>query len=179
MSGCDRIQAVEHFNFKGDAATDKAKRLRARKVIPTLGKCDKCPAKAVDRHHKDGNTGNNERSNLERLCRRCHMIVDGRLNGLAKARAARKPKPDRPCRICGRLSKRLSKGRCHRCEEYLRRNGIEWTPASDHRFGKRAPEHVCDNCKRPVPVGWSKGRCPACRLYLKKHGHERSVKAQP
>lgn len=44
-----------------------------------LGLCERCGKAATDRHHKDANTGNNEASNIEMLCRRCHMEIDGRL----------------------------------------------------------------------------------------------------
>ena len=33
----------------------------------------------VERHHRDGDQHNNERANVALLCRRCHMVVDGRL----------------------------------------------------------------------------------------------------
>lgn len=62
----------------GEAAQDKAKRHRARMLFP-LGPCEKCGAKGVDRHHRDGDTGNNVPSNIRILCRRCHMAEDGRL----------------------------------------------------------------------------------------------------
>jgi len=50
-----------------------------------LGICEEChAAPAVDRHHLDDNTLNNEPENVKRLCRRCHMILDGRLAKLAE-----------------------------------------------------------------------------------------------
>lgn len=39
--------------------------------------CEKVPP--VDRHHRDGNSQNNDPSNIAFLCRRCHMAADGRL----------------------------------------------------------------------------------------------------
>lgn len=169
---------MPHPNFKGDAATDGAKRMRARKLY-RLGMCQRCKkTRATDRHHKDGDTGNNTPSNIAKLCRRCHMIEDGRLDGLAAARAKRNlPKKAKPCAICGTPSKPLRKGRCHRCNEYFRRNAVEWKPNGDHRFSKRAPDRYCSNCKQLVPKGWSKGRCPLCRLYLTYHGTERPISA--
>lgn len=163
-----------HHNYKGDAAKDAAKRLRARGVYPTLGRCDNCANQATDRHHKDGNTGNNRKSNLALLCRKCHMIEDGRL-----ARLAALPHPCRdpkPCRICKTLSKPMRRGKCHRCNEYFRRNNEEWKPNADRRFGHRAPDRYCLNCARLVVKGWSKGRCPACRLYLKRNRVERPLR---
>lgn len=48
-------------------------------MYPELGICERsgCSAPAVDRHHKDRDTWNNERSNIEFLCRRCHTITHG------------------------------------------------------------------------------------------------------
>ena len=66
-------------SWKGDAAQDITKRQRGIRLYPELGKCELCDSKATDRHHKDRNTGNNERSNVQFLCRRCHMTVDGRM----------------------------------------------------------------------------------------------------
>lgn len=37
--------------------------------------CNKCSKKAVNVHHIDGNTYNNELKNLEALCRSCHNKV--------------------------------------------------------------------------------------------------------
>jgi hypothetical protein len=37
-----------------------------------------CGKPAVDRHHIDGDTSNNARSNILLVCRRCHMHLDGR-----------------------------------------------------------------------------------------------------
>jgi 5-methylcytosine-specific restriction endonuclease McrA len=48
------------------------------------GPCEKCPAPGIDRHHRDGNPGNNVPENLMVLCRRCHMVEDGRLAALRR-----------------------------------------------------------------------------------------------
>ena len=48
---------------------------------PPLGSCEaSCGCEAVDRHHIDGDTSNNDRSNVQFLCRRCHMEADDRLS---------------------------------------------------------------------------------------------------
>lgn len=53
---------------------------RARSQYKKLGTCEHCKAApAVDRHHVDDNPLNNERLNVQFLCRRCHMDADGRL----------------------------------------------------------------------------------------------------
>jgi hypothetical protein len=42
--------------------------------------CEICGEKpAVERHHDDGDPLNNGRSNVQLVCRRCHMVIDGRL----------------------------------------------------------------------------------------------------
>lgn len=52
---------------------------RAEQWFP-MGMCEECKTKpAKDRHHKDNNPLNNDPANVMRLCRRCHMKIDGRL----------------------------------------------------------------------------------------------------
>lgn len=112
--------------WRGDEARSETKRARAHRLYPDLGDCEECGKPATDRHHKDGNTGNNDRLNLAFLCRRCHMVVDGRLASLAALASQPKTKsPARPCINCGRMAKPLRKGRCGACNEYLRKRGVE------------------------------------------------------
>lgn len=104
--------------------TPNSQRRRARKLYQGLGDCELCGKPAVDRHHKDGNTGHNAFDNIQNLCRRCHMEVDGRLAKLIEAgKITRVISLPRPCAVCSRLYKPLRRGRCHSCNEYLRRNG--------------------------------------------------------
>lgn len=57
-----------------------AGRKRAQRLFPALGICTECGSKpAVERHHRDGDTENNAPDNVTPVCRRCHMILDGRL----------------------------------------------------------------------------------------------------
>jgi hypothetical protein len=51
----------------------------------------------------------------EPLCRRCHVIHDGRAAALAAQ--PRKVVGLKPCQDCGRESKPLRKGRCGRCSQ--------------------------------------------------------------
>ncbi len=69
--------------WKGDLAQWKeTARERAQRRFP-LVTCEKCKKKkAIDRHHIDGNTFNNERNNIMILCRSCHMVIDGRMEKL-------------------------------------------------------------------------------------------------
>lgn len=112
-----------HHMWKGDNITVKSGRCRAQRMYD-LGPCERCAEPAVDRHHKNGNTADNSRSNVEILCRRCHMTVDGRLDAfVALARKNSQPQPAKPCAICSKPYKPLRKGRCAACNEYRRRNG--------------------------------------------------------
>lgn len=128
-TGTDAVQGGEHPAWKGDEANTTTKRERTARRYE-LGTCERCLKPATERHHKDGDTGNNIPSNIEVLCRRCHMAVDGRLDALKakqKRLAERQRKPPRQCRVCERVSpaKRMWKDRCHRCHEYWRRHGKE------------------------------------------------------
>lgn len=115
---------AENPAWKGDAAEySETKRCRAQRRY-ILGKCDSCGKPAFDRHHRDGNTGNNEPFNIGVLCRRCHMLEDGRLQRFIEM--ARAPKlhlmtPPKPCATCGKPSKPLRRGDCHACNERKRR----------------------------------------------------------
>lgn len=76
-----------HYAWKGDAASTTTKRERTQALFPVGGPCERCgEAPSTDRHHIDGDTGNNVRGNIAILCRRCHMIVDGRLERLHQSR---------------------------------------------------------------------------------------------
>ena len=111
--------------WKGDAARPNTKRTRARRLYP-LGPCEDCGNPATDHHHKDGDTGNNVKSNIAILCRRCHMLEDGRLAKVSKRMTALKGlvrvHPS-PCSHCSALAKPLRKGLCAACSVYLYRTG--------------------------------------------------------
>ena len=59
---------------------EKPGHFQARQSYPVMGQCEgkDCTAKALDRHHKNGNTDDNTRKNVSFLCRQCHMLADGR-----------------------------------------------------------------------------------------------------
>jgi hypothetical protein len=67
--------------WKGNGITEESGRQRAR-FRYQLCECVLCGEPAIDRHHRDGNTANNDPPNVQILCRHCHMIVDGRMNNL-------------------------------------------------------------------------------------------------
>jgi len=112
-----------HPEWKGDAACNEAKRHRAQLLYP-LGKCEECPKPATDRHHLDDDPGNNCPENIKKLCRRCHMIADGRLANFINLSSNRPNQPPKPCQHCGRLKKPLRHGLCEACSEHLRRKGF-------------------------------------------------------
>lgn len=119
------LRGPKHPEWKGDAANPKTKRNRAVRLYE-LRACDRCGKPGTDRHHRDGDTGNNTPENIAILCRHCHMEIDGRLASLAAHSAARHhPLPAKACLHCGRLAKPLRRGRCGACSEYLRRRGQE------------------------------------------------------
>ena len=72
------VRGAKNPMWLGDKASVHAGRLRAQKLFPDIGPCVKCGKQRAERHHKDHDTHNNARSNIEALCRMCHMISDGR-----------------------------------------------------------------------------------------------------
>lgn len=120
---------TDHYYWKGDAARDDVKHARARRLYRVLGNCEQCGGKATERHHKDDDAGNNERSNIAFLCRRCHMVEDGRLGALrARNREVKRTHAPKPCKNCTRPYKPLRKNRCWPCYSYLQRHGQERAP---------------------------------------------------
>jgi hypothetical protein len=74
-----------------------------------------------------------------RLCRRDHMLEDGRLERflIAGYDFRRQIQPPKPCCNCTRPFKPLRQGRCLRCYKYYRNHGYERFSAT-HMF----PMHV-------------------------------------
>jgi hypothetical protein len=71
-----------NHQWKGDDANPGTQRRRVQRSIDLTDVwCQFCEdSPAVDRHHIDGDAGNNEENNLALLCRRCHMELDGRMD---------------------------------------------------------------------------------------------------
>lgn len=65
--------------WKGDSCSVQNGRMRAEHWYP-IDKCEVCGARAIDRHHRDKNPLNNNPENIQPLCRRCHMQIDGRMS---------------------------------------------------------------------------------------------------
>lgn len=114
------LRGADHPCWKGDAANTTTKRARARRMYAATI-CETCGASPAERHHIDGNTGNNQVTNIQILCRRCHMEIDGRLAIFVSHRVDNRA-PPKPCTNCRRPSKPLRRGLCKACYEYERRN---------------------------------------------------------
>lgn len=143
----------------------------AQRLYPELGTCERglCLEPAVDRHHKDRDVFNNDRSNIEFLCRRCHKLTHGQ-----KIASNYTPQrlPPKPCVNCHRPSKPLRNGRCHTCDRYHTKTGMERPYTSDGRKSKRVDRSLpCSRCGKPLghcratPV---KGLCGSCFTVLSK-----------
>lgn len=74
------VRGANNPAWVGDEGKPGTGRARARRKFK-LGSCawPGCDEPAHDRHHKDGNTLNNDPSNVAGLCQRHHMEGDGRL----------------------------------------------------------------------------------------------------
>jgi hypothetical protein len=84
----------EHHHFTGDSVSVRGGRSRALRAYSPQS-CEKCGNEKADRHHKDGNTANNTRRNIEFLCRRCHMSEDGRLAAFREQSVTRDKRGDK------------------------------------------------------------------------------------
>lgn len=165
--------------FKGDAATEHAKRNRAQRRYSLAGVvCEEsgCEKPAKDRHHKNEDPGDNRRENLEFLCRAHHRLR----HTVAKL----------ACSNCGReieVGKRR-KGRCKSCAAYFGRTGRErpWKVDGRREGAGRGVQKpalrrdpvACSNCgelTKPPRLG----RCRRCYDYWRYYGKrvERPVQA--
>ena len=73
---CYRIEPRERYSTDKRAARVLA---RAHFALPeTCERCERAPA--AERHHLDGDPFHNVASNIMGVCRRCHMVLDGRLD---------------------------------------------------------------------------------------------------
>lgn len=113
----------EHYAWKGDGASEPTKRDRARRLYES-GPCREC-GKPGERHHLDGDPGNNEPANIALLCRYHHMALDGRLERLRVAGEPfrRAPRPLVICSNCRKPARPSRRGWCSACNAYLRRTG--------------------------------------------------------
>lgn len=109
--------ASKNGAWRGADVSPKGGRRRAERMYPHIGQCSVCGGARAERHHIDGNPANNAPDNVRALCRRCHMMVDGRWAAVkaaatrlqAKGVAARARlhvdtthKVGEACPVCGR-----------------------------------------------------------------------------
>jgi predicted Zn-ribbon and HTH transcriptional regulator len=127
------LSGEQHWLWKGDQASDHAKRLRARRWYALPSACEACGRsdRKIERHHADGNPGNNDPANIWFVCRSCHQRIDGRAALAAARLAAANPVHEpTPCSNCGRIYKPLRGGRCPTCARCWKQHGTEFDPAN-------------------------------------------------
>lgn len=74
-----RMTGSGNHQWQGDLASEQAGRQRAQRMYAQKP-CVKC-GHPGQRHHKDGNTLNNEQGNIEFLCASCHGLHHAAING--------------------------------------------------------------------------------------------------
>lgn len=119
-----------HPLWKGDRIETKVGgRTRCQKMFK-ITPCERCGKPGRDRHHKDGNTKNNVPSNVQILCRRCHMIIDGRLGRFVAAGAptrTARATTMKTCVACKCDTLKTTHNRCKTCYDHLWRYGKDPT----------------------------------------------------
>lgn len=138
--------------------------IKSGRLIPAV-RCERCTKKTkTDGHHPDYS----KPLEVVWLCRRCHMLEDGRMKNLDLGRGIKQD--PKKCSDCGRLSKPMRKGRCHSCDTYRSRTGKTRPYSQDGRIEKAQvrDKKPCKRCGRPAGiVGHSiKGFCKSCYMYL-------------
>jgi hypothetical protein len=72
------VSGERNHNWKGEKASQESGRCRCNRLYRDIGPCILCGNPKSERHHIDGNTLNNDPSNIMICCRKCHMQQDGR-----------------------------------------------------------------------------------------------------
>lgn len=152
-----------------------AKAITAGKLI-RAPQCERCGKKTkTEGHHHDYD----KPLDAQWLCKKCHMEVDGRLDAI---HAVDRHKPPKPCTNCARPSKPLRKGRCHACNQYYSRCGVERPYAENGRKEKVAHLHAapCLRCGRRADVVGNpvRGYCKSCYTWTLRHVAETRRLAQ-
>ena len=103
----------------------------AQALYPAL-KCDVCGTEDswIERHHHDSNEFNNAPDNVLVCCRRCHMVVDGRIDrAVRRALQINQRKRDAApthCSVCEEqlIPGKIRNGMCKICDQRVRRRLI-------------------------------------------------------
>jgi len=121
--------------------------------------CEKCLSKyKLQVHHIDHNWSNNAKSNIQTLCRKCH-IAHHQKTGEIWAKNLNK----KPCRVCNEPYKDgSSRGDlCNKHRLRLKRHGS----FEDMRAAKEQPCTICGKTQILI-----KGLCNSHYLRLRRHG---------
>lgn len=73
------LRGTRHRSWKGSMASVGQGRKRAEKLYAMPARCSRCDRPPVHRHHRDGNTLNNDPVNIEFLCVACHRAEHRKL----------------------------------------------------------------------------------------------------
>lgn len=151
-----------------EKARMKASGARRSGKLTSPTNCQCCGrAGQLDMHHEDYS----KPFDVQWLCRSCHMYQDGRMDAIHSEMVTySKIRGHKPCVICRRIAGALRKGRCHACNEYLRRHGRERPYTDDGREEKSliATTLKCLRCDRLAGVVGRpiRGYCTSCYTYL-------------
>jgi hypothetical protein len=161
-------------NWKGELASESSKRQRGRRKYKIKDKCERCGRKAKDVWHKNNNLDDNSEENLQSLCRRCRMELDGTLDSI-KHWSKNNPrcKDSELCCNCGKEEKYLTQKRCHTCYCYFLTHNID-RKNGNNRAKNPVPCIVCGKViKQPA-----KGKCHTCYEFFRRNGFERILKVE-
>lgn len=167
-------------NWNPDSTSVVTHRRRARIMYPIASGelCERCKQQpAVEHHHVDNNPLNNEPSNVQKLCRKCHREVDGRTARMLAAGKLAWRNIETTCVNCGAECGGLRKDRCKSCYEYERYHGYDKPMSAVEATNERKQRIVATSC---VNCGSSntklrKNLCSACYTYAWRWGIQRPL----
>ncbi len=121
-----------HPRWLGGKAGVRAGRDRALRRYRDVQPCENCGDQQAERHHRDGDTLNNEPENIAWLCRKCHMQSDGRYTDFVASSADHLKKAVKAAASRHIDTKARSGDRCPACGNTLSR--VCSRPRSGHRM---------------------------------------------